>query len=172
MGCLMRSIIVTMLSIVIVIAAMSLPVYAEGTTYTYVGAATCKMCHKGEAKSMVYEKWEKSGHANATAVLKDQKDVSDKCYKCHATGFGAATGYKAGSEAGEKLAGVQCEACHGPGSDYKKMNVMKDKNLSAAAGLIMPKPEACAACHNNSHHKDLKFDYKTAWPKIEHKITK
>jgi hypothetical protein len=138
-----------------------------GTDHTYVGAKTCKMCHSGEAKGKIYDKWAESAHAKTTELLKD-KEVTDKCYGCHATGFGKG-GYSPQDTTG-LYAGVQCEACHGPGSDYKKMNVMKDPKLSKEAGLIMPAPESCANCHNTTHHKDLKFDYKTFWPKIEHKL--
>jgi len=155
----------------ILLALFAASLFAQ-TTHTYVGAKTCKMCHKGEAKSMVFEKWEASKHAQAAANIQTAKDLSDKCYACHATGAGKASGFKAGSETAELLSGVQCEACHGPGSDYKKMNVMKDRKLAVEAGLIVPTAESCTQCHNTSHHKDMKFDYKTAWPKIAHPIKK
>ncbi len=58
--------------------------------------------------------------------------------------------YTTGTTAeGELLTGVQCEACHGAGSDYKKMTVMKDKAAAIAAGLVMPDAKVCAKCHND-----------------------
>jgi len=158
-----------------VLAAVLLTLFVSALiaqeSHTYVGVKTCKMCHKGEAKSMVFEKWEASKHAQAAAVLQG-KEVTDKCYGCHATGFGKPTGFKSDSLATVLLAGVQCEACHGPGSDYKKINVMKDRKLAVQAGLIIPNAESCTQCHNTLHHKDLIFDYKTAWPQIAHSIKK
>lgn len=42
---------------------------------------------------------------------------------------------------------LDCEGCHGPGSDYKAMATMKDPAKAKAAGLIMPTKDACAKCH-------------------------
>ena len=48
------------------------------------------------------------------------------------------------------LTEVQCEACHGPGSDYMKMNIMKDKKLAIENGLILPDEKVCKKCHNEN----------------------
>jgi hypothetical protein len=43
---------------------------------------------------------------------------------------------------------TDCETCHGPGSDYMKLSVMKDPAAAKAAGLINPtKKECTASCH-------------------------
>ena len=43
-----------------------------GLTFSadYIGVKKCKMCHKGEKKGEVFEKWEKSTHAKAFETLK------------------------------------------------------------------------------------------------------
>jgi hypothetical protein len=70
----------------------------------------------------------------------------DACLQCHATNHDAA------------MPGVQCEACHGPGSEYKSLSIMKDKEKAIAAGLVLPTQETCNKCHNGeSHHKKVTF---------------
>mgnify|MGYP001819881094 FL=1 len=61
------------------------------------------------------------------------------------------------------MPGVGCEACHGPGSDYKSMKTMKDREASIAAGLVVPNEETCNSCHAGAAPHDLPaFDYATA----------
>lgn len=117
----------------------------------------------------MYEIWEASKHALATANIIDADSYKDDCLSCHATGYQMG-GYDAAGEDLTKFAGVQCEACHGPGSDYKKMNIMKDRELAIENGLIIPARETCTQCHNTSFHEDLTFDYEEMWPIIEHHI--
>jgi len=68
----------------------------------------------------------------------------------------------------KKELGVQCEACHGPGSDYKAISVMKDKAAAVAAGLIIPDEAMCKKCHNAESPTFTAFDYKTMYAKIAH----
>jgi hypothetical protein len=66
--------------------------------------------------------------------------------------------------------GVQCETCHGPGSEYKKMSIMKDKQQALANGLIIHDvgAEFCKSCHNSDSPTFKSFDYETYWAKIKH----
>lgn len=43
--------------------------------------------------------------------------------------------------------GLDCEACHGNGADYKTMAVMKNPATAKAAGLILPTLDFCRRCH-------------------------
>jgi hypothetical protein len=111
---------------------------------TYIGAEKCKMCHK-----IQYESWGQTKHAKATENAKASTDPKFEaaCLTCHAT------------NKDEAMAGVQCEACHGPGSDYKAIAVMKDKTKAVAAGLVIPTQATCDGCHDGKeHHKAITFD--------------
>ena len=125
------------IALVATAAVFGVAVGSDAGDHEYVGAEKCKMCHKVQ-----YPSWQATKHAKATEAAKASTDPAFEasCLKCHATN---------GDEA---LAGVQCEACHGPGSDYKKMNVMKDREQSLAAGLIIPTQEVCDGCHDGVDH--------------------
>ena len=113
----------------------------EAPKYQYLGVKVCKLCHTQDG---VYPSWEKTPHATAwTAVdtLKLTADQKKVCQNCHATGTTAS---------GELLTNVQCEACHGPGSGYSKMNIMKDQKLALQNGLILPDSATCVRCHDKS----------------------
>lgn len=120
---------------------------------TFIGASKCKMCHKVQ-----HDSWAQTPHARATDTAKASKDLKfdASCLSCHAT------------NKDEALAGVQCEACHGPGSDYKSIAVMKDRQKAVAAGLVIPTQQTCNGCHDGKdHHK--KVDIKAAPPPHAHK---
>ncbi len=42
---------------------------------------------------------------------------------------------------------LDCEGCHGAGSEYKAMATMKDSAKASAAGLVRPGAPFCATCH-------------------------
>ncbi|MFH2037275.1 MAG: multiheme c-type cytochrome [Candidatus Zixiibacteriota bacterium] len=118
--------------------------------HEYVGADKCKMCHK---KDGVHPSWETTKHAKAWDLLSEEEKKDKECVRCHSTGTTAE---------GELLVGVQCETCHGPGSDYKKMSTMKDRELAIAAGLLIPNEKTCLTCHEGVPEKfrsKEKFDF-------------
>ena len=112
---------------------------------TYIGASKCKMCHKVQFAS-----WSETAHAKAFDQLKPEEQSKAECLKCHATGDSA------------DLPGVQCESCHGPGSGYKSMKIMKDPEASAAAGLKTPDEAFCVGCHEGAPHDQAEFVYSEA----------
>ncbi|TAM53953.1 MAG: hypothetical protein EPN53_04650, partial [Acidobacteria bacterium] len=92
--------------------------------------------------------WAQTKHAKATADAKAATDrkFEPACLTCHAT------------DKNEAMAGVQCEACHGAGSEYKTLSVMKDLAKAKAAGLVMPTQATCNTCHDGKeHHKHKEF---------------
>jgi hypothetical protein len=138
-----------------------------------IGVKKCMMCHKGEAKGNVHEKWLATKHANAFKLLVDKKDGSDKkaeCLACHTTAYGNG-GYAIGAANAAEYEGVQCESCHGAGADYK---LTHSKDLAAAAGqgfVAKPDEKTCKSCHNEkspTFNKDKPFNFKEYYAKINH----
>ncbi|MCK7479513.1 MAG: hypothetical protein M0C28_20835 [Candidatus Moduliflexus flocculans] len=58
---------------------------------------------------------------------------------------------------------MTCEVCHGPGSAYRKLNIMQDRSEGASrtASSSTPTPAAieahCLKCHQNAH--GVAFDF-------------
>ena len=149
-----------------------------------VGAKKCKSCHKKIGNP--YKIWLDTGHAKAYETLASpeaKKIAADKglgdpqkeeaCLKCHVTRYFlgnpavSAKGKYADSE------GVGCEACHGPGSDFKKKKIMKDHDAAVAAGLKRDKSEAhCTKCHNDESPTFKEFNLDKRWEEIKHPIIK
>ena len=51
---------------------------------------------------------------------------------------------------GKRTPPLDCESCHGPGSEYKGIAIMKDPAKARAAGLVLPGPSFCATCHKRN----------------------
>ena len=68
---------------------------------------------------------------------------ADKCKMCHKIQYESWAASKHAAQNPQ----VDCETCHGPGSEYKAMATMKDPAKAKAAGLVMPTKDACAKCH-------------------------
>ncbi|MDE3058043.1 MAG: cytochrome c family protein [Bacteroidota bacterium] len=150
--------------------------------HKYVGVKICSMCHKTEKQGNQFGIWQASKHAEAFKTLQTDKAneiakakglktaaaESPECLKCHVTGYGS----EAKMPTFKQEDGVQCEACHGPGSDYKVMSIMKDQKKAIAAGLVIAKddPKLCTKCHNEESPTFKSFDYKVAWAKIKHPV--
>jgi hypothetical protein len=150
---------------------------------TYLGVKACAgMCHKTEKQGNQLGIWEKTGHAQAYTALTTAKanDIAKakgltalaaeapECLQCHALSADAKVDVKDG---------VQCEACHGPGSGYKNMSVMKDKAKSIAAGMTEYKDNAaiekqCRTCHNEKSPTFKEFNFEERWGKIRHSVPK
>jgi hypothetical protein len=141
----------------------------------YLGANQCKGCHMDQFKS-----WQQTEMANSFESLKpgikadakkkagldpDKDYTADKnCLKCHTTGYGKPGGFKSLAETPD-LINVQCEGCHGPGVDFRKvMMKSRDFKLSEAvsAGLFVPseKVNNCTECHNAESPFNEKVDAK------------
>jgi hypothetical protein len=176
--------LVVALSVMFTVNQAELLTADAGAGSSYIGVSKCKMCHKGEKKGNHFEIWSASDHAGAYNTLAtdeakavaaklsvDDPQKDDKCLKCHVTAFGVdasllGTGFKVED-------GVQCEACHGPGSQYKSIKVMKalaDGTQDAAAvGLTIPDEKTCVTCHNEESPTFKAFTFAEHYKKIEHK---
>jgi hypothetical protein len=185
---------------VVVVARPTRTASADAPKPGFVGADACKKCHLKQWKS-----WKETGMAKAfedlkpgavadkkkAAGLDPQKDFTKDagCVACHVTGYGTETGFPALPAEGKTwtaeetaratlMAGVSCEACHGPGSLYpaykKEHPHFKFKEI-AALGAVHPNAEDCMKCHvhevdaegkllkgSPTMPKDYKFDFATA----------
>ena len=147
----------------------------------FVGVDACGRCHGSKATGQQVQSWRTSAHANAWETLGTERarEVAAKhgitepqnslaCLRCHTTAMG---------EPKERLAvgfrredGVQCESCHGAGSEYGKIEHMIDNAKARAAGLIEPGPALCQRCHNADSPTFSGFDYKLALERIRHRL--
>lgn len=155
------------------------------TAATYMGVQTCALCHSGGAVAEnVYGSWTNTLHSHAfkdaiTGVSTDH--FTKNCTSCHVVGYDAnplavnggfddiatatnwtfpttlsPTNWDAMPATLRAVANIQCESCHGPGSEHAaalgQTNLVNWPRLgvSMAAG-------DCAQCHDSlTHH------YKTA----------
>ncbi|WP_025321095.1 multiheme c-type cytochrome [Deferrisoma camini] len=119
----------------------------SGPVFRYLGAKWCKPCHNRNSpnpKLRVFHGWEGSAHAKAWEVLPDEDKDNPVCLRCHTTGYGLP---RRADTRPEDLRGVQCEACHGPGSHYFPWRIMKDPVVSRERGLVIPDRDVCMRCH-------------------------
>jgi 2',3'-cyclic-nucleotide 2'-phosphodiesterase (5'-nucleotidase family) len=128
------------------------------TTEEFLGSVNCRSCHESS-----YQSWHDSPHAKAHNSLRPQNMENEpECLVCHTTGYRYYGGYE---EDGEKrhLVNVQCEACHGYGTEHAR----DGKWLKQAQ-------ESCTPCHDETKRpcaeqtKGHKFDYASYWEKIKH----
>ena len=122
--------------------------------FQYVGEKSCKMCHKAQ-----HESWLTTPHAKAWEVLKPEEQKNAECVECHSVGK---------TKADSLLVNVACEACHGPGSEYKAKKTMEDPKLAAAAGLLPITEATCVRCHNKKSPTFKGFVYAEALKKGIH----
>lgn len=145
----------TMPAIQVVVASSSGQASRETMTITvddytptaephYKGALSCtRACHA------TYDQWSQSAHAGALESLRAiGMHENPACVSCHTVG---SMGVDANEELDNggfdetpiaKLAGVQCENCHGPAGDHP------------ASGLLPSSLDAalCGGCHTDAHH--------------------
>ncbi len=118
----------------------------------YAGAAACAECHADAA-----ERHSRSPHAIAPKLLAGDKfSVSTGCSPCHTTGAFYRTGWKGVADASD-LAGVSCEACHGPGAEHA---------ADAGPGYGTEAMAACRGCHLPD--RSPSFDPEEAWETLGH----
>jgi len=152
----------------------------DAKLYNYIGVDGCKLCHKSEKSGNQYGIWLESPHARAFEVLgtdaakaiaaekglEGNPQELDECLRCHVTAHGVDP---ARLEKKFRAAeGVGCESCHGAGDGYKGKATMESRELSLAAGLILPTAETCTACHNDQSPTFKGFDFDEYAAKIAH----
>jgi len=151
----------------------------------YLGARACGGCHESAATGNQYGHWLASAHAQAWASLAtpearaiarlsgitDEPAEAAVCLGCHAT---AAEAEPWERDPGFRVEdGVQCERCHGPGSEYGTEAVMRDPEAARRAGLRRFTKRDCDVCHyvKGSHvsiHQKPPLDVEAAWRVLAH----
>lgn len=146
--------------------------------FNYVGADKCKICHRTESRGKQFPIWEESKHSQSYKALSlpEAADIaheagiqnpqqSEQCLQCHAPLHAKAPEIKE--------EGVTCEVCHGPGSEYKKLSIMKNREEAIKMGLIAYNSledikNKCLTCHQNAH--GISFDFEASWELIKHPV--
>jgi len=99
----------------------------------YQSPQHCRECHEAE-----FQAWSNTTHANASfdpifQTYLQQAEEPGECFTCHTTGYNTITGQFV-------LAGVTCEACHGP---YRPEHPQESM-------LIAPSADLCGTCHRTT----------------------
>ncbi len=118
----------------------------------YLGVATCRSCHAAQ-----FAQWRSTPHARAMETLKEAgRDRDPHCVGCHITrppgtpdpGLDRATVDPAFHH-------VQCEACHGPGSEHRR-----------GAGMAAVVEAVCLGCHTAEWSP--RWHYEAALERVRH----
>ena len=170
--------------IMLISAIMFAPLFFTFAQPSYVGVKSCVMCHKSEKQGQQKSIWENSKHSKAFETLLTEKadqiakekgfetkaSETEACLSCHSSGYNVDASLLGKNFKVEQ--GVQCETCHGPGSDYKSKKIMKDTEKAVANGLILYEnpEELCITCHNAESPTYVDFDFAENWEKIKHDV--
>ncbi|MBL0157678.1 MAG: beta-propeller fold lactonase family protein [Bryobacterales bacterium] len=147
------------LSLVVLLALTAFTATAAPKRPVYVGVKACGACHDGASMGHQYSKWLLSKHAQGySALMKPESREITKisglrgdpwkepvCLGCHSTASTAEEWEKDDTFKPED--GLQCEACHGPGSEYMAEDVMRNRAEAMKNGLKLPTKEHCLGCH-------------------------
>ena len=110
----------------------------------------CKQCHLD-----VWEQLKDSAHQTAFVSLgKKGQSFNPDCLVCHVVGYEYKNGYD-DRPPFNRLANVQCEACHGYGTQHRRDGKWKQQAA-----------ESCVTCHDQENSPD--FDFAVYWEKIKH----
>ncbi|HVV73516.1 MAG TPA: hypothetical protein VHI52_18730, partial [Verrucomicrobiae bacterium] len=151
------------------------------TAGTYMGIDTCFLCHSGGAIAPDKSSWQNTGHAHIFSEGIDGVDghYGLNCVQCHSVGFDsntnavnggfddimASTGYvfptvftngnwaniQSNYPALANLANIQCENCHGPGSEHAA-EALQNHELSKKFISKTLNSGDCNQCHDAPTH--------------------
>ncbi|MBI4910518.1 MAG: hypothetical protein HY820_43295 [Acidobacteria bacterium] len=144
------------------------------TAATYVGIKSCSGCHSSTFAPNKAPAWAKTAHASifkqgVNGVASDH--YAQSCISCHTVGYDTNTDavnggfddvmakvkwtfptsmkegtFEALPEELRNVGNIQCENCHGPGSQHARNMSKKTISVSLESG-------ACGQCHNaGTHH--------------------
>jgi 2',3'-cyclic-nucleotide 2'-phosphodiesterase (5'-nucleotidase family) len=119
----------------------------------FLGVQNCANCHQQD-----WESFNQTGHAKAWQTLVAKGQTSNpECVGCHVTGWDFLNGFDPTVSANGRntLFNVQCEACHGYGTEHARDGVWAAQAKAS-----------CTGCHTPDFDPD--FDYASDWAKIAH----
>ncbi|MBP6876029.1 MAG: hypothetical protein KBD56_08165 [Candidatus Eisenbacteria bacterium] len=129
---------------------------------SYTGASYCGLeCHGTKSHGDAYDTWIETRHARGFAAVEQHPEYTPEgCAQCHTVGYGdqAANEWPLNNGGYDevpvaRLAGVQCENCHGPMADrYGSIpddHLALSVNDSLYAADRMHNPRGCAQCHES-----------------------
>lgn len=119
-----------------------------------IGAKRCGSCHP-----KIYDDWKKTAHARSMESLTEIQQRDPTCRVCHTL---------APDRTDPALAGVQCESCHGAGSEYAPQAVMRIPRLARLLGLLEVSDGTCRACHEGVNSKLQPYDYRSLVESMSH----
>ena len=150
----------------------------------FMGVDNCKVCHDGGLGGDQYEGWSETGHGKDFTPSSGIRpaintydlngpDYPGSCAFCHAVGVGNTEngGFDmnerwdsntptADQEVGNvKLIGIQCESCHGPGSEHSG-----EEGINGNPSV----EESCYADGDSLCHGPLGHDKYTVWKASAH----
>jgi hypothetical protein len=130
-----------------------LPRSHDAKTPIFIGIEVCTTCHE-EPRAV----WDKTRHARAYASLSSQfKEFNLDCVGCHVTGYELPGGSTVTHV--DRLKDVQCEVCHGPGSQH----ALHPNTIEMP--VKKPEPDSCvSSCHHPPHVEE--FDAKAKMEEI------
>jgi hypothetical protein len=119
----------------------------SGLPPQYAGSQACAECHQSTHDSVNYTR-----HAGAftnAAFVASGGQTNSSCIACHTVGYGLPNGFVSLKDKNTfpRLAGVQCESCHGPAGNHAANpdDVTARPRIELAA-------QVCGGCHSGSQH--------------------
>ncbi|MBI5608432.1 MAG: carboxypeptidase regulatory-like domain-containing protein [Deltaproteobacteria bacterium] len=166
------------------VAKMSLTVYAGSWAGMYNGTEVCKACHNNTVAPDPFADWAKTNHLQGSIdkfnAVKGGAYFGQACLECHTVGYSPFVdnggfddvqknnGWVFKPAAGNwdalqkdhpdlgKLAGVQCENCHGPNNSQGHSSSGMGKTTAVVNDLhfarVSMSTAVCAQCHQEGPH--------------------
>ena len=160
---------------------------------TFVGVDKCGECH-----TEAYDIWKNTPHAHAFESLDPthkhegyerlngiNRTFDPECIACHVVGWDPTeyirfqSGFlneefaqtSAEKELHKVFAGVQCENCHGPGSQHVEFMTSGDADVEDPAASVrvtleQARKKVCGNCHDADNSPNFEFD--EYWEKVKH----
>mgnify|MGYP001031665707 FL=1 len=124
----------------------------QGSPDRYVGAEVCGRCHTAEMAQ-----WRTTAHARAWQTLVDRRqDQAKECVGCHVVGQGQPGGFQDAATT-PAMANVQCESCHGMGSQHDAYPTAQRRVTE----------QTCRICHTKETSPG--FEFALYLPHVSHK---